>query len=625
MTEALIHCDSTNTPKSLQSRQWDQNISLCHLGPTKDLNLKVENISHAVLQNLGSLSSDLIRIAAYVYAADQSISRGGFSDVYGKHWIRNMTFIIPVQNKKFWEQNIIKRQLCTTLNFLTGDNFRFEFDEIIPENVQSIIDFANKEKLLNSPDCVILFSGGSDSLCAVVDAVGTKAKKPILVSHSPSPKHSSTQKKLVDELMQIFKSWVFPRIGVSIHLMHNEPKESTQRSRSFLYASLGAAIAAQLNIRDIYFADNGIVSLNLPKTQQLVGTLASRSTHPKFLFEFQKLSDLIFPNKIQISNPLLYKTRAESLLILKNHNCEQLLQETISCANIRGRPNITPHCGTCSQCLDRRFGSLAAGMEDHDLSSRYEKDIFSSALKEGNERTYAEQYVRFATELDKLTDDDFFDRFPELFDCILPEDRDADTTASNLIALLRRHAKEVREVIKKQLEKHSDNLVDGKLPDTCLLKLVASGSHLKSDKKEYAVKLANIIKKALPKTFQTSLPINEHQVQNAVEAIWAASSIDIQREYPLLPFTNISTKPDFGKLMSSDVNDWLFIEMKYPKHRERLNSILTEITSRIAIYQKQGAFALFGIYDNPRTVLDDDIFISSLESLSENIWVTIIR
>jgi hypothetical protein len=77
--------------------------------------------------------------------------------------------------------------------------------------------------------------------------------------------------------------------------------------------------------------------------------------------------------------------------------------------------------------------------------------------------------------------------------------------------------------------------------------------------------------------------------------------------------------------MSSDVNDWLFIEMKYPKHRERLNSILTEITSRIAIYQKQGAFALFGIYDNPRTVLDDDIFISSLESLSENIWVTIIR
>jgi 7-cyano-7-deazaguanine synthase in queuosine biosynthesis len=623
--EALIRCDSNKIPKILKQKTWDKDISLCHMGRSNDLNLKIENISHAILQNISPLSSDLIRIASYIYTADQSISRGGVCDIYGKHWQRNMTFIIPVQNREFWQQKNVISQLSDTLNFLTGDIFNFEFVDVDPSDIQLMIDFTNKAKLFNNPDSVILFSGGSDSLCTVVGAVGSDHRKPLLVSHSPAPKHSSTQKKLVDALTFRFKDWAFPRVGVSVHRSGSEPKESTQRSRSFLYASLGAIVAAQLSIHDVFFADNGIVSVNLSKSPQLVGTLSSRSTHPKYIYKFQELCNLIFPGKLNISNPLLFKTRAESLEILREYGCENMFQETISCANSRGRPNITPHCGTCSQCVDRRFGSIAAQFEEHDLTERYEKDIFSDPLKEGNERTYAEQYVRFTHELSSLSDDGLFEKFPQLSDCIVSSDPDPNGTASNLVALLRRHSKEVREVVKTQMEKFGDKIFDGTLPDTCLLKLITSGSNVKDDKKECVLKISNIINKALPKTFQTTLPKDERQIQDAVDSIWTASRMDFQRELPLLPFASVCTKPDFGNLMSKNVNDWLFIEMKYPKDRRHLNKIITEITSRITIYHKQGAFSLFGVYDNPRTIPDDDKFISDLEELSNNVWITIIR
>jgi len=73
-----------------------------------------------------------------------------------------------------------------------------------------------------------------------------------------------------------------------------------------------------------------------------------------------------------------------------------------------------------------------------------------------------------------------------------------------------------------------------------------------------------------------------------------------------MPFAGVSTKPDFSKLVRDEVNNWLYVEMKYPKNRARLNGVLTEITSRIYM-------------------ANQDEFISTLEGGLSNIWVEIIR
>src|SRR5205085_3697319 len=97
-----------------------------------------------------------------------------------------------------------------------------------------------------------------------------------------------------------------------------------------------------------------------------------------------------------VSNPLWRRTRAEVLEVLKAARCEQLLQETVSCSHTRGLPTAMLQCGYCSQCVDRRFGAIAAGLEKHDLAERYALDIFRDMLPEGEQRTVAESFVRFA-------------------------------------------------------------------------------------------------------------------------------------------------------------------------------------------------------------------------------------
>lgn len=625
MTRALICCDDAAASSSLASEAWDQQIAINHQGPRKDLNLRIENISHAVLQNVDDRASDFVRIAAYVYAADQSLRRGGSADIYGKQWTREMAFAIPALEASFWNKNEICEHLAEVLLFLMGDTCRFEFTQAQPGTMQLILKFDPKTPLYDHPDSVILFSGGADSLCAVVELVKSQNRRPILVSHRPAPRHDALQSRLVSLLRERFPEWVFPHISVWIHRRGTEANEITQRSRSFLFLTLATVIADQLGLQDVFIPDNGVVSLNLPKTPQLAGTLASRSTHPKSIERFQNLCDLVFPGRVRINNPLLFLTRSETMSILRRHACPELLQETISCAKARGRPHATPHCGVCSQCVDRRFGSLAAGLEEHDLEEKYGVDIFLDPLEDGDPRAQAESYIRFAIEIEGASDDDLFQRYGELYDCILPDDPNPDSTARDLLALLRRHADQVLGVTRSYVQRYAMNFLKGELPSTCLLRLVTAGEHLRSPRSVYVEQISEVLRQALPKTFQSRVPQNEHEVQDAADAALSAARVRLDRELPLMPFAGISTKPDFATAGESTSFGWLFVEMKYLRTRQRLNGAVTEITSRINIYRQQGAYALFGVYDPSRFIVDDNKFIADLQQISDNIWMVVIR
>src|SRR5882724_681077 len=140
-----------------------------------------------------------------------------------------------------------------------------------------------------------------------------------------------------------------------------------------------------------------------------------------------------------IHNTLLFKTKKEVLGIIAASGYPELLQETVSCAHTESKTKLQPHCGVCSQCIDRRFASEAASLHNYDLMSRYEKDIFREPLDEGIERTHVENYVRFALRLEGLQSSDaFFRDFPDLFDC-LPTTGDVEAFAQALWELFQRH------------------------------------------------------------------------------------------------------------------------------------------------------------------------------------------
>ena len=69
---------------------------------------------------------DLIEIASYVYAGDQSVSRGGKTlPKDGQDWRREFHYHIPVRCPDTWQNDEIKAALVKTLRFLSDDYFEF--------------------------------------------------------------------------------------------------------------------------------------------------------------------------------------------------------------------------------------------------------------------------------------------------------------------------------------------------------------------------------------------------------------------------------------------------------------------------------------------------------------------
>lgn len=478
MTSALFQCDGGEIPISFRSHQWDRAEQITYRGQTPNLSLRLDNLSHNLLQLLDSTATDLVRVAAYVYAADQFISRGGPTDIYGQGWSRHFGMVIPVNDPDLWNAPAVRSALTETLYFLSDDRWEFAFASASQEDPQQFPLSLDPEailQLLGAPDSVVLFSGGTDSLCATLKMCLGEGKRPVLVSHRSSPRIHGRQLVLVRELRKRVAAWNFPHIGIRINRIGFDHGETTQRTRSFLYTSIAVAVASQLGISPVVLADNGITTIQPPINAQLVGALATRSTHPKFIDYFNRLVGSLFPVRSPVtSNPFLFLTRPEVLGLLTTYSMAELLQATNSCAHSRNRPLISPHCGVCSQCVERRFASIACGLEEHDLIDQYGRDIFLHDLPEGTARTMALSYIRFALDIQK--DPNVMQSYPQLYDCILPSDPNPGQTAEQIVSMLNRHAATIVRIADEQVASH--NLVTEQLPEACLVRLIGGGQHL---------------------------------------------------------------------------------------------------------------------------------------------------
>lgn len=470
VTRALFRCDGADVPPPVATLYRDAEKQIHTRGPSPSLTLSAQSLAETVVAQVGARAADLVRIASYVCAADQEVSRGGQADPFGDRWRRRITMCIPVSEPSFWNQERIRSQLAQVLSFLTDDTWEFHFSCAPPEYRQINLD-VNPATLLGEPDSVVLLSGGADSLCTAVEAAAVEGRRPILVSHRAAPSLDARQYALAEGLRGRVAEWGFPHLSFWIHRMRSQPADSSQRSRAFLYACLGAAVASETGVSHVLLGDNGIVSLNLPFSAQLVGALASRSTHPKFIRLFNEFITEALPNPARLSNPLEFRTRAETLGVLSRTGTAQLLQETNSCSRARGLPSATPHCGYCSQCVDRRFGSIAAELEEHDLPERYVVDIFAHTLPEGEARTVAESYVRFARDVRRTSEEELFYAYPQLGECIDPSDPSPHATAVKLVGMLKRHADAVVGTMSRMVSRHSEDLVMHAVQEDSLIRL----------------------------------------------------------------------------------------------------------------------------------------------------------
>jgi 7-cyano-7-deazaguanine synthase in queuosine biosynthesis len=442
-------------------------------GPARNVRLEISDISQPLMANLPGVLVDLLEVASYVYAADSATSRGGETDRnMGEWWRRDFRFVIPVRDPDLWSSTTVASALIETLNFLSDDQYAFEFCPFAdPPVIESYFSFPDTKGSVFSPDEIILFSGGIDSFAGAVEELANSDRKVALVSHRSAPKIASAQRHLVSDIRNRFGANHLPHIAVWAHMLDKHGQESTHRTRSFLFAALGAVTAQLFEKTRILFFENGVVSLNLPPVAQVVGARATRTTHPQTLGGFRRILSEIFGHPFRIENPFGWLTKAEVVERIVASGCGDLIRYTRSCTRIREMTTYHSHCGQCSQCLDRRFAVLAAGKADEDPEDAYKVKLFSGARPPGRDREMALAFVRSASDIQRMDDSAFFEHYGEasrVVDCF---DDPADMIAGKIFDLYRRHADHVCRVFDEAIRAHASQLRDGSLPLECLLSL----------------------------------------------------------------------------------------------------------------------------------------------------------
>lgn len=352
-----IGLDDVYTP-SLASSEPRINIALDRVG---DGWLLPNN----VLQEIGDLSgglpsavaTDLLYLALAAFAADLRIPRRFGAE----RWQREIVLHSPVQDLSLWSKHAAHVE--RTLSFLTGDAWTLKF------RVRKTAKLATHKSKLNKVQHVCLFSGGLDSLVGALDLLA-EGKFVALVGHYGSGITNSVQERVLAVVKGKYQTTAAP------FMFHAQPPkgkikdgESSMRSRSFMFLSMGVAVSSALGgLAQLVVPENGLISLNVPLTSARSGSRSTRTTHPHFIALFRELlTRLGLPAVVEM--PYRFRTKGEMLRECKDPaTLAAAAPMTMSCSHpeagrFQGRsPNN--HCGYCVPCIIRKAAMRSAGLTD---------------------------------------------------------------------------------------------------------------------------------------------------------------------------------------------------------------------------------------------------------------------
>ncbi len=447
-------------------------LSLRLWGNGDNVSLRISDIDSQLLKDIPSPFHDLIEVATYIYCADQAITRGGDGvDNFGENWRRRLFFRVAVRNPDLWNSSPLKDQLIETLSFLSEDEYYFDFVKLKGQPLTQ----THLKLDVDLPEEVMLFSGGLDSLGGAIEEAVTNSRKIVMVTHKPTHKMNRRHRKLL-ELLSSVAAHPLQYIPVSINKDKSLGREYTQRSRSFLYAALGATVAQMFNLRRIRFYENGIISFNLPISAQVVGARATRTTHPQVINGFAKIFSTLSGKPFTVENPFLWKTKTEVISDIAKAGCADTIKFATSCTHTWEMTKLYTHCGKCSQCIDRRFAILAADAAKHDPEEAYGVDLLIGEREEGEPKSMMAAYVETANELADMTAMDFFGRYGEAARVLKHLNGSPDSTALQIYELHRRHAKYITKVVDDAIAHNRSAIRKRQLPPNCLLRLVCDTS-----------------------------------------------------------------------------------------------------------------------------------------------------
>jgi hypothetical protein len=578
-------------------------VTLAASGRSANVHIRVEDVSRAFHAAIKPRLLDLLELASYVYTADASTRRDGAwsDDDSSEPWSRDFRFVVGVRDLEFWSRHDVQEELTNLLSFLSDDSYAFEFvPQLASVPAQTYLELGQTPPWpFKGVERVVMFSGGLDSLSGAVQMAASNVPL-FLVSHRPVASTSSRQHGLFQALRDRFPTVPMTHVPVWINKSEALGREHTQRTRSFLYSALGTIVADSVGAEGVRFFENGVVSLNLPIADEVLRARASRTTHPLALARMESLYRLVIDRHLTVDNPFFFKTKTEVLSLLAENGAAELIQHTCSCAHTGfSQTRSQWHCGTCSQCIDRRVAVVASGLEQYDPESDYVVDVFTGVREEGYELNVAVDYARHGLELDQMSPIHFSKHFSlELSRAARCFPR-VSVAADDIVDLHKRHGASVRKVLAGLVAGEATRLINGSLPATSLLAAIAGNAHRSPTWARYADRIVAVLGAGLPSLCRKRRPPNEPELQILCDGLLRASGFELRREFPFMAWSSGATKPDW-----SDESSALWIELKYVRRRTDVGPIVEAIAADITKYGDNGRRTLFVVYDPGGLLID---------------------
>jgi len=334
-------------------------------------------IAKAFSKRLDPLLVDFIDVALFIYLADRlSPRRRRTSQHYAMQWGRKLCLKVPVRNPEAWSRPEIYESLRRLLHFFTEDDWQIEFIQSnkAPRPSESQKSLLPVWKPL--PVRVALYSGGLDSFAGTAQQIAEWSEHQfVLVSGVTNSRQEDAQRK---QIKAINKPALHPakHIPISYGLRQGiEREELSQRSRGFLFMTLGAVTAITAGANELYIYENGIGAINLPYDGSQVGASNTRAVNPIAILRMSKFVADLTGIPFRIENPFLFQTKTEMCRHPEVRRLGQHVMLTFSCDHFPIRRKNHPQCGICTSCLLRRLSLESAGLSrfdsgySHDLSS----------------------------------------------------------------------------------------------------------------------------------------------------------------------------------------------------------------------------------------------------------------
>jgi 7-cyano-7-deazaguanine synthase in queuosine biosynthesis len=313
-----------------------------------DLAVDMNALPNYCASLLCDVEHDLAVLCGAVMLADRFVPRRRASG-----WPRDLEVSVPVHDPALWSERRIVAQLVDALEFVSGDNWSFNF---VPGPGRVAADQSSLD-WTDGPYVVLPFSEGLDSYLQWKLLAAEEKEVRTLRIQSCSRSSNEERLKAIDRTGEQRDQRL--RLPVSIRV-GNHP-EPSYRTRTFRYFCMAALAAVKAKSRRVVIGENGVGAIGASMITY-GNECPHRTSHPAYTRRVAAFVNQLLGSRVEFEHPQIERTKGEVLaraLALGIGGWEQ----TNSC--VRGRRDRLDDlpCGACSGCLLRRSALLAAGIE----------------------------------------------------------------------------------------------------------------------------------------------------------------------------------------------------------------------------------------------------------------------